>query len=65
MLYTTSSKVAALLEDTMLPHAALMISARSIVYNTALNVVALLWYYATLKAVVPLWDATLKAGATH
>jgi len=42
MLYNTSSKVAVLLEDTMLPHAALMISARSIVYNTALNVAALL-----------------------
>ena len=42
MLYNTSSKVAVLLEDTMLPHTALMIRARSIVYNTALNVAALL-----------------------
>ena len=42
MLYNTSSKVAVLLEDTMLPDATLMISARSIVYNTALNVAALL-----------------------
>ena len=65
MLYTTSSKVAVLLEDIMLPDATLMISARSIVYNTALNVAALLLYHATLKAAVPLWDATLKVGATH